>query len=261
MLTTATTCSCHEKSQIHNILLSLTGVNFVPNEMAVEKEYQYQDLKKLKNTSLFFPGLDQITATIQDDTALKFAQLFQPTYENQTHVAPLQVFQPVTEGSSSQKGIPEFQPFTDDFLEPDCAPPTPCLLGENDPSMTIRQEYNPFPELPILDDNVMLQGLEKVLQVPELPQLEEERNWLENLKKAECQASGVAEYDYEGVAQYESSLQPSSSFASFQPEEDSFVSVQTKKQRTSAVSCVPREDLCHNFVQHELRQVNHFIPG
>ena len=233
----------------------------------MEKESQeYQDLKKLKNTPLlYFPELDQITTPVQNDMAQKLAQLFQPTEETQPPENNPLVYQPVTEGVALQA----FLSVNCDILETDCAPPTPKLQGETDAKMA------PFPSLPIFEENAAPFGFEKISQVPDLPPLEEDRDWQENLKKAECQASDTVVFQPSGEAGYQSSLQPSdvsglssvqpsSSHGLFQPAEDSFLSVQTKKAfskkaRTSAVSCVPREDLGQNFVQHELRRVDRFV--
>lgn len=250
------------------------GVNYDPNGMAMEKESQellYQDLKKLKNTPLYFPELDQTTNPTQDDTAQKLAQLFQATDETQPSESNPLVYQPVTEGVAPQV----FLSVNDDLLETDCAPPTPKLLDETDLKMA------PFPSLPVLEENKFLPGFEKILQIPELPPLQEDKDWLKNLKKAECQASDSVgfqrslqpsdEVDYQSCMQPSdesglNSVQPSNSYDLFQSAEGSFLSVQAKKAfsrkaRTSAVSCVPREDLAQNFVQHELRRVDHFIPG
>ena len=240
----------------------------MPNEMAMEKESQeYQDLKKLKDAPLYFPELDQITTPIQDDMAQKLAKLFQPTDETQPPESNPLIYQPVTEGVALQA----FLSVNGDVLETDCAPPTPKLLGETDIKLA------PFPSLPIFEENAAPFGWEKISQVPDLPPLEEDRDWLENLKKAECQAGFQSSLQPSDEVGYQSSLQPtdvsglssvqpSSSYGLFQPAEDSFLSVQTKKAftkkaRTSAVSCVPREDLAQNFVQHELRRVDRFIPG
>ena len=259
--------------------LTFTGVSSVPNEM------EYQDLKKLKNTPIVFPELDQINIPIIDDLTQKPVKLFQPNDETPAPETQFLGIQPVSEGVAPQTFL---SVNNDDILEVDCAPTTPNLLGE------VGTKIDPFPALPIFEESTPLSGLEKVLAVPELPPLEKERNWLENIKKTECQtpetfgfqsflqptdevenkntiqptdtSSCQLSLQPSDVTGSQDPVQPSCSFGLYQPAEDSFLSVQTKKAfnrkaRTSAVSCVPKEDLAQNFVQHELRRVEHFIPG
>lgn len=216
------------------------GVNFVPNETVAEKEYQYQDLKRLKNANSYISGVPMLALltdhTEQDDTIMKI-----------------------------------FQPISDD-LEQDCAPLTPSLSVENEGmfdktdlapkllQVTDQFDWNQkdlhVPGLSLLGTN---QSMDKISLVPDLPPLEEERDWLETFKKSEFQTPGQPDYR-QGPPDL-------NSYTSLQPEsEDSFVSVQTKKgfSRGSRVLSVPKEDLNYNFVQHELRQsqqVNFFIPN
>lgn len=196
-------------------------MKFVTSEISGEKECPYKDLKKLKNAPLHVPELNMlVNDTEQDDT--------------------------------TKKSTPVMQPISEE-LEQDCTPQTPSLIFISESQYDSELEPKPFqvscsedwnqtnflePSLAVT--NQTLPGIEKISQVPDLPPLKEEIDWLQNLKKEELASQPSEQLEEEP--------------------EDLFVSVQTKKfGKKPRISTVSREDLNYNL-QHELKQLNHFVP-
>ena len=215
-------------------------MNFVPNEIpvALEKNSQYKDLKRLKNGPSFIPQLPMLTAPTE------------PSY------TVMKVVQPLSDG-----------------LEQDGAPPEPSLSESYDGMLDKIELISEIGQETGQDDGNQIwfesdlfflgtdQESDKTSRVPELPVFQEERDFLETMKKSEPKMPDLPKYRlYEPPVNSCNSLHADL--------EDSFVSVQTKKglskkMRSSTVSAVPKEDLAYNFVQQELKQsqqLDHFIP-